>query len=98
MTRHCHHCGAEYTLTGQPGRSETCDRCGADLHVCLNCISYDPRVAQQCRDQRGEPVAETHVANFCEYFELARRQWMPKTEANDRAAAARGRLKKLFGD
>jgi ribosome-binding protein aMBF1 (putative translation factor) len=98
MTRHCHHCGAEYTLARQPGRSETCERCGADLHVCLNCISYDPRVAQQCRDQRAEPVAEKQVANFCEDFELARRQWLPKPEANDRAAAARERLKKLFGD
>jgi len=98
MTRHCHHCGTEYALTGQSGRSETCDRCSADLHVCLNCISYDPRVAQQCRDQHAEPVAEKHVANFCEYFELARRTWVPKAEANDRAADAREKLKGLLGD
>ena len=98
MTRYCRHCRAEYTLTGQPGRSETCDRCGADLHVCLNCISYEPGVAQQCRDQRAELVAEKHVANFCEYFEFARRDWAPKAEANDRAAAARDQLKKLLGD
>ena len=30
-------------------------KCRADLRVCLNCQSYDPRVAQQCRERRAEP-------------------------------------------
>ena len=33
-------------------------KCRADLRVCLNCQSYDPRVAQQCRERRAEPVLE----------------------------------------
>ena len=33
-------------------------KCRADLRVCLNCVSYDPRVAQQCRERRAEPVLE----------------------------------------
>lgn len=98
MTRHCHQCGWEWTLRTQPGRSETCDRCGADLRVCLNCASYDPRVAYQCAERRADPVAEKHVANFCEYFEFARRVFVPKTENQGREAAARARLKKLLGD
>jgi hypothetical protein len=98
MTRHCHKCGWEFTRTGLPGRSETCDQCGADLKVCLNCVSYDPRVAYQCRDRRAEPVAEKHVANFCEYFEFARREWAPKQEAGTREHSAREQLKKLLGD
>lgn len=98
MTRHCHNCGGDYTLTGQPGRSETCHRCGADLRVCLNCVSHDPRVAQQCRDGRAEPVAEKHAANFCEWFEFARRACMPKAGSDDRAQAAREQLKKLLGN
>jgi hypothetical protein len=64
----------------------------------LNCISYDPRAAQQCRDRRAEPVAEKHVGNFCEYFELVRRNWIPKEKENPREEAAREKLKKLFGD
>ncbi len=98
MTRHCHNCGLEYTLPGQPGRSETCHRCGADLKVCLNCTQYDPRVAYQCRDRRAEPVAEKHMANYCEWFEMARRTWTPKAEGNAREDAAREKLKKLLGD
>lgn len=98
MTRHCHQCGTEYTLPGQPGRSESCEKCRADLRVCFNCVSYDPRVAHQCRDRRAEPVAEKHVGNFCEYFDMARRDWRPKANGPDRASAAREQLRKLFGD
>jgi hypothetical protein len=73
-------------------------KCRADLRVCLNCQSYDSRVAQQCRERRAEPVLEKAVGNFCEYFEFARGEWRPKSEANPREAAARDQLKKLFGD
>src|SRR5215813_1847884 len=98
MTKHCHNCGWEWTISGQPGRSESCPQCRADLRVCLNCLSYDPRVAQQCRDSRAEPVAEKHLGNFCEYFDFIRRDWVPKKETNSREQSAREQLKRLFGD
>ena len=98
MTKHCHNCGSEWTLAGQPGRGESCPTCRADLRVCLNCVSYDARAAQQCRDRRAEPVAEKHVGNFCEYFEFARREWVQKKDANPREQTAREHLRKLFGD
>lgn len=81
-----------------PGRSDTCHQCNADLKVCLNCASYDARAAYQCRDRRADPVADKHLANFCEYFEFIRREWTPKTGADPRAEAARDKLKKLLGD
>ena len=73
-------------------------KCRADLRVCLNCAHHDPRVAQQCRERRAEPVLEKHVGNFCEFFEFTRRVLTPKSEINKREAAAREQLKKLFGD
>jgi len=97
MTRHCWKCGAEYALAGSPGRSETC-LCGADLKVCLNCVSYDPKVAYQCRDGRADPVAEKHVANYCEYFEMARRPFVAQAGATAREDKARAQLKQLLGD
>ena len=98
ITRHCWKCGAEYKLAGTPGRSETCHGCGSDLKVCLNCVSYDPRVAQQCRDGRAEPVAEKHLANYCEYFEMIRREFAPPARNVSRENKARDVLKKLLGD
>jgi len=100
QTRHCWKCGVEYKPTASPGRSETCD-CGADLKVCLNCVSYDPRAAYQCRDRRADPVADKHLANYCEYFELARREYVPRSKDSadaSRETKARSDLKKLFGD
>jgi hypothetical protein len=97
-TRHCHQCGWEYPLTGLPGRTESCHRCGADLKVCLNCVSHDPRVAHQCRDRRADPVADKHLANFCEYFDFIRRDWRGPGAADAREASARDQLKKLLGD
>ena len=95
-TRHCWKCGVEYQNRASPGRSEACD-CGADLKVCLNCTSYEPRMAQQCKDRRADPVADKHLANFCEYFDFLRREWKGKN-ADAREESARDKLKKLFGD
>lgn len=100
LTRHCWKCGTEYKLSGSPGRSETCERCGADLKVCLNCASYDLRSAYQCRDRRAEPVEEKASANYCEYFEMVRREFVKKEDAfsASRESQARDVLKKLLGD
>jgi hypothetical protein len=98
VTRHCWKCGSEYTLSGTPGRSESCGKCRSDLKVCLNCVSYDARAAQQCRDRRADPVAEKHLANYCEYFEMVRREYAAPALENSREAKARETLKKLFGD
>jgi hypothetical protein len=95
LTRHCWKCGTEYKLSGFPGRSETCP-CGADLKVCLNCVSYDARAAQQCRERRADPVAEKHQANYCEYFEFIRREFIPPKEDTSREVKAREALKKLL--
>jgi hypothetical protein len=98
LTRHCWKCGTEYKLPGGPGRSESCHTCGSDLKVCLNCVSYDSRVAHQCRDQRADPVAEKHVANYCEYFDMIRREFTPPAGDQSRESKARESLKKLLGD
>ncbi len=98
MTRHCHNCGETWTINGNPGRGETCMKCRADLRVCLNCTSYDPRAAEQCRERRADLVFDKHLGNFCEYFEFIRRQWVTKEIKLTREEAARAHLKKLLGD
>jgi len=97
MTQHCWKCGRVYSLPGSPGRSETCE-CGAELKVCLNCASYDPTVAYKCRDRRADPVEEKHLANYCEYFEMARRVYVPPEEEKFREEKARDTLKRLLGE
>jgi hypothetical protein len=60
-------------------------------------VSYDSRVAHQCRDRRAEPVAEKHMANYCEWFEMARRDFKAGA-ADPREDKARDLLKKLLAD
>ena len=67
------------------------------MRSCLNCISYEPKVAHQCKDRRTDPVAEKHTANFCEHFDYIRRSYNPEG-ANAREQSARDALKKLLGD
>jgi hypothetical protein len=98
MTRHCHNCGQEWPYDRQPGRSEICEKCSAELHVCLNCARYDRAVAQQCRETRAEPVADKDRANFCDWFEFARRNYSPDDAGNRRADQAREQFRRLFGD
>jgi len=60
-------------------------------------VRHDPRAAYECREPRAEPVLDKDRANFCEWFDFARRTFTPKGGA-DREAAARDALKKLLGD
>jgi hypothetical protein len=55
-------------------------------------------VAHQCRDRRADPVAEKHLANYCEYFDMARREYTSPQAEHSREAKARETFKKLFGD
>jgi ribosome-binding protein aMBF1 (putative translation factor) len=97
MTRHCWKCGKIYGLEGTPGRSAACEQCRADLHACRNCAHFDRAAAHQCRDRRAEPVHDKETANFCEWFELARREFAGAESDPDRAAKARDDFNKLFG-
>ena len=98
LTRHCHACGTVYGLNGNPGRLEGCEKCGADLKVCLNCTHYAATgVAHQCRERRADEVFDKTTANFCEWFDFARREFKG-IGANSREQSARDSLKKLLGD
>jgi len=69
--KRCHACGKELQIERKVGRSEACPHCGADLHVCLNCLFFSPAEYNQCREPQAERVVEKSRSNFCDYFTLA---------------------------
>jgi len=71
--KQCHACGAQWEGRpgSQPGRDETCGKCGADLHCCLNCSLYDPSAFHQCRSRTTEAVRDKDKRNFCDEFEFS---------------------------
>jgi hypothetical protein len=63
----CFSCG-EGVLNPKVGRRDACTACGADLHVCKNCMHYDERAYNECREPQADRVLEKTRSNFCDYF------------------------------
>lgn len=64
----CHHCRKEVVIPKVIGRKDACPFCDTDLRCCLNCLFYDARVYNQCRESQAERVLDKDRSNFCEYF------------------------------
>lgn len=98
MSLHCHHCGMEWNVSRVPGRQESCERCGADWRVCLNCAHHDAGVAHRCRERRAEPVMEKDRSNFCEWFEPNRDSRKAASGGSPGSAPSKlDELKRLLG-
>lgn len=69
--KRCSACGKELSVERKVGRSETCGQCGADLHVCLNCLFYSPGAYNDCREPQAERVVDKKRSNFCDFFVFA---------------------------
>ena len=65
----CWRCGEILVGVMRPiSRFAECPVCGADLHVCLFCRFYAPKLIGGCDHDRAEKVAIKDKANFCGYF------------------------------
>ena len=87
----CWKCGAVLTEK-LPLRREARCACGADLHCCRLCTSFEPKWRQGCREPRAEEPRARDAANFCDWFK-------PKPGAfggSDPDAPARDALSDLF--
>jgi hypothetical protein len=72
-----------------------CDRCGGDLHICLNCAFYDPQVSRQCREPAiPDSITDKERKNLCEYFMLIENGFDQAKESA--SEAARRKLEELF--
>lgn len=97
MSLVCWKCGESLKDIPKPfGRLERCPHCHADLHVCVMCCFYNPRMSDKCDHEMAERARESDIANFCHYYK-------PKPDAfngNARSTAddAMQQLKALFGE
>ena len=82
----CHKCGAVVELE-KVGRRDECERCGSDLHVCLNCTFYDLGKSNQCHEPQVERVTEKHRSNYCDYFQFKKDGGQARSEKQDVAKA-----------
>jgi len=64
----CARCG---NLLSLPiGSLERCSKCGADLHACTQCVSFDTSVRWECTENAklAARVAPKDVRNDCRFF------------------------------
>ena len=67
----CHQCGE--IITDAVGFRDTCPKCHAYLHCCVNCRLYSPSSHNHCLSPTTEYVRDVEGANFCEEFDFTAR-------------------------
>jgi hypothetical protein len=77
-------------------RYEECTTCHADLHACIACKSYSPKLSDGCDEDRADSVADKEKANFCDFFRANPKAYS-KPDASA-ARAAKASLAQLFGE
>lgn len=68
----CWHCGHPLSEVDY-ARENRCPGCGRATHACRNCRFFMPGKPNECMEPLVERVVEKDRANFCDYFEAARR-------------------------
>jgi hypothetical protein len=93
---YCFRCVTEIALAGdrKVGRKEECPKCGADLHVCKNCIHFDVKAYNECRESSADRVLDKDKSNFCDYFSPTENK--PGSPALSRTGSAKKKLDDLF--
>ena len=93
----CFRCGASLAHLPLPlSRQDSCSECGAYLHVCRMCRSFDKAAVDQCTEDDAERVREKEQLNFCDWFVASEGAFDPNArQEHDEARAA---LDSLFGD
>ena len=91
----CWNCGGSLKAEPLPlSRRAVCAECNVELHVCRLCQFYDPRVSDQCTEDRAEQVREKDRANFCDYFKPKPAAYVKREDT--KAVAAKAALDGLF--
>ncbi len=90
----CFRCKTPNEVRERVGRRDTCTKCDADLHCCLNCRHYNPSAHNQCNEPQAEWVRDKDRANYCDYFEP--RRGAAGGEASNRTQDAKTRFEDLF--
>ena len=64
----CFNCGHQTSPAEPIGLESTCAKCGEDLHICRNCLHFDPLARWECRQVLPAPVRSKNTRNTCELF------------------------------
>lgn len=94
----CWKCGASLEDILLPiARTDHCNSCGADLHVCRLCRFYNPRLSDGCDEPlAADGVTDAGRANFCDYLSPKTNAYVAK-ESMVAPPQSQAELEALFG-
>jgi hypothetical protein len=90
----CRDCGQEASL--DVGPDTLCSRCGAALHACVNCLSFDPSARWECRADIATPVRSKTKANGCDRYQPKAVLELGQTEDRGKGDDPRAAFEALF--
>ena len=62
----CAQCGNAHS--GDAARDDRCPRCGADMHTCAQCASFDPGSRFECMQAISARISPKNARNDCTLF------------------------------
>ena len=65
---YCFSCSHKNFYQDRLSFREECDNCKKDLHICKNCVFYDEKAYNECRESSADKVQDKEKQNVCEYF------------------------------
>ncbi len=74
-----------------------CRKCGAALHACAQCRSFDGAAHWQCRQEIPAPVPAKSNANTCVFYAPTVSLDLTGAKASDTPGGARSAFDQLFG-
>jgi hypothetical protein len=76
------------------GLASRCAKCGADLHTCSHCTSFDPGATFECREPLKARISPKDQQNTCSLF--SPRIQVERETGSTRPAGARKAFDDLF--
>lgn len=94
----CAKCGEKRPVLDEIPFDATCAKCGADLHTCSNCISFDTSVRWECRRFEEIPakILKKSSRNECPLFTPKAAQEFAKDSDKPSPGDARSAFDALF--
>lgn len=90
----CALCGKEALIDKHFSRKSSCQSCGGDLYICLNCRFYSETSHNRCLEPKSEFQRSRDKVNFCDYFQY--RESAGKQAADNPKEDTRRRFEDLF--
>jgi hypothetical protein len=65
----CARCGFELTVASAWSPDSQCQKCGADLHACAQCLHFDTGAPFECQQAIPARVSPKDARNACTFYE-----------------------------